>query len=73
LKGYELNVADHLPKPFTIERFIQAVEKVSSQIEKIIYDDVLFIEGMSDYRNIQTESKKTLTPQRCNLLLSLSA
>lgn len=82
LKGYELNVADYLLKPFTIERFIQAVEKVSSQIErthagnrdfffvktdykieKIIYDDVLFIEGMRDYRNIQTESKKILTPQ----------
>jgi two-component system LytT family response regulator len=82
LKGYELNVADYLLKPFSIERFIQAVEKVSFQIErthagnrdfffvktdykieKIIYDDVLFIEGMRDYRNIQTESKKILTPQ----------
>ena len=82
LKGYELNVADYLLKPFSIERFIQSVEKVSFQIErthagnrdfffvktdykieKIIYDDVLFIEGMRDYRNIQTESKKILTLQ----------
>ena len=82
LKGYELNVVDYLLKPFSIERFIQAVEKVSFQIErthagnrdfffvktdykieKIIYDDVLFIEGMRDYRNIPTVSKKILTLQ----------
>lgn len=82
LKGYELNVSDYLLKPFTIERFIKAVEKVSHQIEnknesdhdfffikteykieKIFFKDVLFIEGMRDYRNIQTESKKILTLQ----------
>lgn len=82
LKGYELNVTDYLLKPFTIERFIQAVEKVSNQItgktviendfffvktdykiEKLFFNDILFIEGMRDYRNIQTESKKILTLQ----------
>lgn len=82
LKGYELNVIDYLLKPFTIERFIQAVEKVSIQldktansnedfffvktgyhIEKIFFDDILFIEGMRDYRNIQTATKKILTLQ----------
>lgn len=82
LKGYELNVSDYLLKPFTIERFIQAVEKVSSQIdnktensrdfffvksdykiEKVFYYNILFIEGMRDYRNIQTEIKKILTLQ----------
>jgi DNA-binding LytR/AlgR family response regulator len=82
LKGYELNVTDYLLKPFTIERFIKAVEKVSTQldpksennrsfffiktdykIEKIFFKDVLFIEGMRDYRNIQTESRKILTLQ----------
>jgi len=82
LKGYELNVTDYLLKPFTIERFIQAVEKVSSQIdsktdnprdfffvksdyriEKVFYSDILFIEGMRDYRNIQTENRKILTLQ----------
>ena len=82
LKGYELNVTDYLLKPFTIERFIQAVEKVSNQItdetiiknefffvktdykiEKVFFNDILFIEGMRDYRNIQTESKKILTLQ----------
>lgn len=30
IKGYELDVADYLLKPFTFERFLQAVERVSS-------------------------------------------
>lgn len=82
LKGYELNVTDYLLKPFTIERFIKAVEKVADKferknennrdfffvktdykIEKVFFKDVLFIEGMRDYRNIQTESRKILTLQ----------
>jgi len=28
LKGYELNVADYLLKPFSYERFLQSVHKV---------------------------------------------
>lgn len=82
LKGYELSVIDYLLKPFSLERFIQAVEKVSAQldkspndsrdfffvkteyrIEKIFFQDILFIEGMRDYRCIQTNSKKILTLQ----------
>lgn len=82
LKGYELSVTDYLLKPFSIERFILAVEKVMSQIdsasdnkrdfffvksdyriEKVFYKNILFIEGMRDYRNIQTENKKILTLQ----------
>lgn len=39
LKGYELNVIDYLLKPFTIERFIQAVEKVSLQLDKTTNDN----------------------------------
>ncbi len=85
LKGYELNVSDYLLKPFTIERFIHAVEKVSCQInsnaditrdfffvksdyiiEKVFYNNILFIEGMRDYRNIQTDNKKILTLQTFN-------
>src|ERR1700748_1590322 len=31
LKGYELNVADYPLKPFTFERWLQAVDKVRAQ------------------------------------------
>jgi two-component system, LytTR family, response regulator len=34
LKGYELNVTDYLMKPFTFERFYQAVEKVTNNHNK---------------------------------------
>lgn len=82
LKGYELSVTDYLLKPFSIERFIQAVDKVFAQlskphaeerdfffvksdykIEKIFFKDILFIEGMRDYRSIQMPTRRVLTPQ----------
>lgn len=82
IKGFELNVTDYLLKPFSIERFIQAVDKVFFQmnkalienrefffvkseykIEKIFFQDILFIEGMRDFRCIQLSSKRTLTSQ----------
>ena len=80
LKGYELNVSDYLLKPFGLERFIQAVEKVAERLtelpverdfifvksdyrlEKILLADVLFVEGMRDYRCIHTSAKRTLSP-----------
>lgn len=34
LKGYELNVTDYLLKPFSFERFLQAVDKVESSVNK---------------------------------------
>lgn len=72
VKGFELNVKDYLMKPFTFERFAQAVEKVKSalvkplltsgksyffvrteyRLEKILFSELLFIEGMRDYRRI---------------------
>jgi DNA-binding LytR/AlgR family response regulator len=83
LKGYDLKVADYLLKPYTFERFIQAVERVSQmlvktattpemkfffvkteyRLEKIMLDEVLFIEGMRDYRRIVTTTKKIMTLQ----------
>ena len=81
LKGFDLKVADYLLKPFTLERFIQAVDRVQQvltknnipadkkfvfvktayRLEKIMLDEVLYIEGMRDYRRIVTASKKIMT------------
>jgi len=83
LKGYELNVTDYLLKPFTFERFLQAVNKAQENIsiissnptldfifvktenrlEKVTLDDIIYIEGMRDYRRIHTVNKRIMTLQ----------
>jgi len=83
LKGYELSVTDYLLKPFTFNRFLQAVNKAhenigkgshdvplefifvktENRLEKIMLNEVLYIEGMRDYRRIHTTSKKIMTLQ----------
>jgi two-component system, LytTR family, response regulator len=50
LKGYELNVIDYLMKPFSIERLIQAVEKVSVRLEKSSIDNRDFFFVRTEYR-----------------------
>ncbi len=82
LKGFELNVTDYLLKPYTFERFFQAVEKAKSsleknapankdyifvkteyRLEKILLNEIRYIEGMRDYRRIHTINKKIMTLQ----------
>lgn len=82
LKGFELRVADYLLKPFSFDRFLQAVERVQTilagkttpvkdyifvktayRLEKIMLDDILYIEGMRDYRRIVMPDKKIMTLQ----------
>lgn len=83
IKSYELNVTDYLLKPYSFERFLQAVEKVKTNIankpgaaapahffvktayklEKVYYADLLYIEGMRDYRKIHTTGRQIMTLQ----------
>lgn len=83
IKGFDLKVADYLLKPFTFERFVQAVDRVQDffarteipqprkfifvkteyRLEKILFDEMLFIEGKGDYRRIHTLTKKIMTLQ----------
>lgn len=83
LKSYELNVTDYLLKPFTFNRFLQAVNKAQenldnkkqqkqpdfifvkteNRLEKINLADILYIEGMRDYRRIHMPDKRIMTLQ----------
>lgn len=77
LKGYELNVDDYLLKPFQFARFSVAVDRVlerlsevvkpsisvksENRIERIFIHEILFIEGMDDYRRIHLKDKRIMT------------
>ena len=83
LKGFDLKVTDYLLKPFTFERFVQAVDRVRSnlpgaqfvrpknfifvktenRLEKINLREIIYVEGMRDYRKIHTAGKRIMTPQ----------
>lgn len=82
LKGYELNITDYLLKPFTFQRFLQAVNKVhhtlhpvntnnigsvfiktENRLENVRFSDIIYIEGMRDYRRIHTTAKSIMTLQ----------
>jgi len=81
LKGYEYGIVDYLLKPYSFERFLQAVQKVKMDVQpsvatssnafifvktdyrivRVDYDDILYIEGMRDYRCIVSSTGKILT------------
>ena len=75
LEGYELNVLDYLLKPITLERFLKAVNrareailpenyffiKTSNGYEKILHQEILFIEANQNYSFIHTHRGKFIT------------
>jgi DNA-binding LytR/AlgR family response regulator len=52
LKGYELDVADYLLKPFTFDRFLKSVEKVYDQLVNVVSSNASteFIFVKTEYR-----------------------
>jgi two-component system, LytTR family, response regulator len=91
LKGYELQITDYLLKPFTFNRFLQAVNKAQenlvhtalntqpdfifvkteNRLEKVMLNEIVYIEGMRDYLRIHTLTKKVMTLQNFSELEKL--
>jgi len=74
LQGYEFNVLDYLVKPFSYERFKQAVDKFEKQIKsifiktgreyiKINLSELYYIQSDMDYTEIHLKDKKHLTSE----------
>lgn len=65
LESYQFNVVDYLLKPFTYERFSQAISKFESmtKIEKEPLSENVIIKSDADYTEVYTEDRSYLSKQ----------
>ncbi|MCG1035110.1 LytR/AlgR family response regulator transcription factor [Polaribacter sargassicola] len=76
LDGFNLNATDYLLKPFSFERFVQAVSKVKNlkdyiveniiikadkKLHQIKFNDIYFIESLGDYIKVHLENTTLIT------------
>lgn len=82
--GFNLNAVDYLLKPISFERFAEAIEKLSEitlsenkkfifvrserKMVKINFDDILYIESLSDYVKIYLRDKRIVTRENISTL-----
>ena len=80
LDGYELNVIDYLKKPYSFERFFKSINKAIEQNNllksdkktiKIVFSDILYVEGLGDYIKIFTSSQKYISNLSMKKILSV--
>ena len=84
IEGFNLNVIDYLLKPFSFERFMEAVAKVSikeitsskdfifvradRKMIKVNFSSILYIESLSDYVKIYTKEQTIVTRENISTL-----
>jgi DNA-binding LytR/AlgR family response regulator len=83
--AYDLHVTDYLVKPFSFERFCEALEKVKRNIEvdqdsiwvkedriskRVPVQDILYLEGYGNYTKIHLKDRMILTYTSLANLLS---
>ncbi|WP_128548836.1 LytR/AlgR family response regulator transcription factor [Larkinella soli] len=81
LRAFDLQVVDYLLKPYSFERFLQAVTrarqrtgkspeevlpsflfvKTEYRLQKVAFEQILYIEGMRDYRRLHLTAEKIMT------------